>query len=430
MYVPIKIKFIASLALGTGWFFLSTWLALPWIQDFSELVGPVIAVVVIFFLALLPGFLNFFILAAYLLDRRPKPKAVKAWPDISLLIAALNEENLIEDTIDSIMKQDYQGNMEIIVIDNGSSDKTWEILNHLKNEKLVLLQETKRGKSYALNKGIAFAKSDYIVTVDADTYLQRDALTQLVQRQLNAPSHTAAVAGSVYVKNSRESFMTRLQEWDYFHAIATIKRIQSLFQGTLVAQGAFSIYKKNLIQEVGGWPHIIGEDIVLTWALLEKGYRIDFAEDAISFTTVPTTYKGFFQQRSRWARGMLEAFRYHPKVLITPKLPIFFIYWDLFFPGLDLIYFVAFIPGAILACFGYYFIAGPMTLAVLPITLLLHTIFYIRQKKLFKKNNLKVRRNKFGFIMFILFYYAMMVPACLHGYSSELLRITGKWGTK
>lgn len=76
------------------------------------------------------------------------------------------------------------------------------------------------------------------------------------------------------VRNSRETWMTRAQEWDYFQGIAAIKRVQSLCQGTMVAQGAFSLYDTATLREIGGWPDCIGEDIVLSWSILKAGHRI------------------------------------------------------------------------------------------------------------------------------------------------------------
>ena len=95
--------------------------------------------------------------------------------------------------------------------------------------------------------------------------------------QRNAGHHDV-VAGGVMVRNSRATWMTRAQEWDYFHGIAAIKRVQSLYQGTMVAQGAFSLYDTKTLRESGGWPDCIGEDIVLSWGLLKAGYRIGYCE--------------------------------------------------------------------------------------------------------------------------------------------------------
>jgi len=91
------------------------------------------------------------------------------------------------------------------------------------------------GKAHALNEGLVHISNEIVVTIDADTFLHKEAIRRIVTRLITDPSNTAAVAGTVLVKNSRSTFMARLQEWDYFTAIASVKRQQSLYQGTLVA---------------------------------------------------------------------------------------------------------------------------------------------------------------------------------------------------
>lgn len=96
------------------------------------------------------------------------------------------------------------------------------------------------------------------------------SIRYIVGRLFSAPSDVCAVAGTVLVRNSRGNFLARIQEWDYFLGIASIKRLQGMFQGTLVAQGAFSLYKTEAVRKIHGWPDAIGEDIVLTWNLLSN----------------------------------------------------------------------------------------------------------------------------------------------------------------
>lgn len=374
--------------------------------------------------------MNMFLLASYLLDRRPQLNRQVIFPKISILVAAYNEEDNIVETIESISNQDYPNDIEIIVIDDGSSDQTVPLLRNLPLKNLLVLTPEHQGKAGALNFGLQHASHDIILTVDADTYLKRNAFRELVGRLLSDPPNTAAVAGSVYVRNTRDNLLTHIQTWDYFQAIATIKRMQSLFQGTLVAQGAFSIYWKKYVLEVGGWRHCVGEDIVLTWGLLQKGYRVGFAENAISFTRVPIRYKNFFYQRSRWARGMIEAFRQHPYVLWQKKLITMLFFWNLLFPLIDMTYLLVFIPGVIAAFFGCFLIAGPITLAVLPLTLTQNLIFFFGQKKMFKEHGLQVRRDWLGFFLYILFYQFMSLPSSVHGYFMEFFNLKKHWLTK
>ena len=113
-----------------------------------------------------------------------------------------------------------------------------------------------------------------MITVDADTLLYPRAVRQLVARLLSAPPDVQAVAGSVLVRNSRDNLWTRMQEWDYFLGIASVKLMQGLYQGTLVAQGAFGLYRTRAVAAAGGWPDAVGEDIVLTWQLMRQGARV------------------------------------------------------------------------------------------------------------------------------------------------------------
>ena len=115
----------------------------------------------------------------------------------------------------------------------------------------------------------------------------REALRRLVARLESAPPDTVAVAGAVMVRNSRANLLTRMQEWDYFLGIAAVKRMQGLYQSTLVAQGAFSLYRTDELRRVGGWPDAIGEDIVVTWRLMETGDRVLTEPTAVAFTDVP-----------------------------------------------------------------------------------------------------------------------------------------------
>ncbi len=94
----------------------------------------------------------------------------------------------------------------------------------------------------------------------------------------------------------------------------------------------------------------MGEDIVLTWALLKAGYRIGHCEDACIFTNVPENARQFVRQRQRWARGMMEAFRQHPDILLTPRLSTFFVYWNLLYPWLDLAFTLGFCRGSCWPC--------------------------------------------------------------------------------
>lgn len=433
MYLKVNTKFQLALTFAILWSIFSIWASQFWYQDLSAVIGGFLAGFLILFIAIVPGFINAFMIFSLFMDKRPVRKHLDTYPPISILIAAYNEESVIADTLESIAKQNYPGGLEVIFIDDGSKDQTHAVCNQLTSNYpwlKCIQQENNQGKSEALNRALTLASHELIITLDADSYLYKDALVRIVERLQSDPANTCAVAGTIMVRNSRQNWITQSQEWDYFQGIATVKRVQSLNQGTLVAQGAFSLYKKSVVFELGGWPKTVGEDIVLTWAMLEKDYRVGYCEDAVAFTIVPSTVAGFIRQRQRWARGMIEAFKYHPKVLFRKRLTTFFIWWDLLFPAMDVAFTFGFLPGLVLALFGHYWIVGPMTLTLLPLALIMNSVMYGIEEKMFAEQHLRVRRNTLGFFLYMLPYSCVLQPAAVWGYITEIFGTKKSWGTK
>jgi len=432
-YVSVRFKFLLTLTISLVWMAYACALARHWIVDLSIVVGKPLAMLMIFGIAILPGFMNAFMMVGLLLDRRP-PRvqfADSAYPSLTLLVAAYNEQDSILATLESIAAQDYPRPIEVMVINDGSTDRTMELLRSVSYPWLHVIDlKCNGGKANALNVGLRQASYPLTITLDADSYLYRDALRRLVERYLSDPPNTAAVAGAVLVRNSRHNLVTRMQEWDYFHGIAGVKRLQSMFQGTLVAQGAFSLYRTDILRVVGGWPECVGEDIVLTWAILRDGHRVGYCEDAVAFTNVPTTFHQFIRQRQRWSRGLIEAFKAHGSLLFHRRMSTLFVWWNLLLPYMDLVYTLALLPGLLLACFGIYLIAGPMTLLVLPLAFLVNYLMFVIQSRMFRAQHLKVRRNRLGLFVYALFYGMVLQPGCVFGYASELLKLRKRWGTK
>jgi biofilm PGA synthesis N-glycosyltransferase PgaC len=438
VYLPVPAKFLIALSIAVAWTALSVWLSQPWLRDLADVTGWALAIFVITFIAYVPGFMNAFLISTILLDRRPTRCTIEHYPDVSILVACYNEADNIARTITSLASQMYPGRMEILILDDGSTDMTASAARAAILAETVSSGHTFRvvegghniGKAGVLNRGLAMAKADIVLTIDGDGWIYKDAVQRLVERYANDPANTRAVAGAVLVSNSRSNWLTKAQEWDYFHGIAAVKRMQSMYHGTLVAQGAFSLYDRAALNEVGGFPACVGEDIVVTWALLERGYRVGYCEDAIAFTNVPENFKQFARQRKRWSRGLIEAFKLHGRLLFKPRLSTLFVWWNLLFLPLDLVYTFAFIPGLVLALFGYYYLAGILTLLVLPLAALWNYCIFMVQEKMFKKQDLKVRDNIGGFLFYVLGYSVLMQPVCVWGYLSELFGMSKRWGTK
>jgi len=412
---------------------VSFWYSQPWYEDLSREIGVYAAYFIITFIAIIPGFMNAFVAAALFLDKRPKVIDQQKYPPITVLIAAYNEEKSIASTLSGIFLQDYAADIRIIVINDGSSDKTVESIKALQlaHPNLCLIDLGRNGgKASALNHGLKEVSTDIVISIDADSYVLKDGVRHLVGRYLSDPINTKAVAGEILIRNSRENWITKAQEWDYFLGIATIKRIQSLFQGTMVAQGAFSLYERKTLNELGGWPEMVGEDIVLTWKILSKGYRVGHAENALAFTDCPNTLKRFVRQRQRWSRGLIEAFKANPSILFQPRFSTLYVWWNTMFPLMDIAFTFGFLPGIVLAIVGIYWIAGPMTLSLLPMAFLLNWQMYLKGRAMFNEERLKVRANILGFVFYVFAYGLILQPACVYGYFSEFFNLRKTWGTK
>lgn len=440
-YLSIRWKFAVALVVAIAWTMFSVAVASAWMHDLSGLTHPLFALWVLTFVAFVPGFMNAFLATSLLLDHRPPRRTPLAYPGVTILIAAYNEESGIGATLESLANLNYVGPVEALVINDGSRDRTVAEfqaaraeLSFPENISVRLLDfERNRGKAAALNSGLAVASHDLVCTIDGDSRLRSDSLKEIVERFLSDPPGTMAVAGAVLVRNSRANLITAAQEWDYFHGISAVKRMQSMYHGTLVAQGAFSLYRKDALEEVGGWPESVGEDIVLTWAMLEKGHRIGYAEDAIVFTDAPTTFRQFYHQRKRWSRGLIEALQRHRRLLFKRRLSTLFVWWNMLFLPLDLTFTFIFIPGLVAALLGYFWIAGPLTLLLLPLAIVWNGVIFIIQRRMFATKGLKVRRrsvNIAGLLFYVLIYAIVMQPVCLWGYISELTGRRKNWGTK
>lgn len=438
IYVSVRTKFIIALSVACAWMGLSIWLSLQWLDDLEQLIGTTVALFLITFIAYLPGFMNAFLVTSLLLDQRP-PRAKSAnMPGVTVLVPCYNESAAIADTIHSLARQDYAGDVEFLVLDDGSTDDTLErargAVAALEPKRRaffrVVAAERNTGKAAVLNRALPAARFPLVVTVDGDSWLAANGLRRIVERYLSDPPDTRAVAGTILVRNSRKNWITRVQEWDYFHGIAAVKRMQSMYHGTLVAQGAFSIYDTALLRELGGWPDCVGEDIVLSWAILKAGYRIGHCEDALMFTNVPETLSQFARQRKRWSRGLVEAFVRHGNLLWTPRLSTLFIWWNLLFLPMDVAYTFGFMPGLVLALFGYYYIAGGMTLALLPLAVIYNGIMLWTEGRMFRREGLRIRQNLFGFFFYAIGYSLILQPVSIWGYLSELFGLRKDWGTK
>jgi len=269
-------------------------------------------------------------------------------PAVTVLIPAHNEESVIVQTVASVLLSDLK-NIQVIVVDDGSSDKTLELLqsNFGRNEAVQIIHQVNRGKAAALNNALSQAQTEIVVTIDADTEVESDAIRKLL-RHFSDPT-VGAVAGNVKVGN-RSRWLTRWQALEYVTSQNMEKRAFDLLNCITVVPGALGAWRKKAIEDAGGiTADTVAEDADLTIAIRRLGWRITYDEEALAWTEAPETPSALIRQRFRWTFGTLQSFWKHSATLFRwkygtlgwialPNIFIFQIVLPLVSPLLDLLF--------------------------------------------------------------------------------------------
>ena len=433
--------FALAFSLTGAWVGFGVWVSSPWRHELEDALGPILGWTVPILLAYLPGLVIGFMLFTLLVNPYREleltapagPWPARSWPAVTVLIAARNEADAIAPTLERIAGLTYPGPVEVVLADNGSTDRTGELGDEVA-KRLGLdcrrVDETVPGKHRALNTALATVTTPIVVTVDADTMLHRESLTYLVARLTSAPQgqHVCACAGALVAQNPLARFVTRMQQWDYRLGINGVKRMQASYNTALVAQGAFSAYWTDDLRAVSGWPDAIGEDIVLTWALLGSRGIVQYEPVAVGFTVVPERLGRLLRQRSRWARGMLEGLRTHPPPAQPRVLARFVAGIDYLVPFLDIGLIFFWVPGVILFLFGYPLIFGWWSMLLFPITLLIFGFLRRWQERhVFRRLGIEVGKDVRGFAGYLVAYQVLTSAAALRGYAQYLLGATRRW---
>ncbi|HEY5083119.1 MAG TPA: glycosyltransferase, partial [Rhizomicrobium sp.] len=224
---------------------------------------------------------------------------------VTVLIPAFNEEKVIVATIERILASDYP-NLEVLVIDDGSKDHTAYIVrsHFMREPRVEVISIANGGKANALNVGLANARGEVVVALDADTQFESTTISRLV-RWFTDPT-IGAVAGNAKVGN-RINMITRWQALEYIVAQNLERRALSALDTLTVVPGAVGAWRRDVLRELGGFPvDTLAEDQDLTIAVQVHGYRVHFDYTAVAWTEAPATVSGLAKQRFRWAYGTLQ----------------------------------------------------------------------------------------------------------------------------
>jgi cellulose synthase/poly-beta-1,6-N-acetylglucosamine synthase-like glycosyltransferase/spore germination protein YaaH/peptidoglycan/xylan/chitin deacetylase (PgdA/CDA1 family) len=239
-------------------------------------------------------------------------------PSVTVLIPAHNEENVIVQTVSSVLAS-ILPYLRVIVVNDGSADRTGELLDtHFgADERVRIIHQINRGKAAALSAAMSQTDTEIVVTIDADTEVEPDAIQKLL-RHFSDPK-TGAVAGNVKVGN-RSRWLTRWQALEYITSQNMEKRAFDLLNCITVVPGALGAWRKKAIDEAGGiTADTVAEDADLTIAIRRMGWRVSYDEEAIAWTEAPETPSALIRQRFRWTFGTLQSFWKHSSTLFRPK---------------------------------------------------------------------------------------------------------------
>jgi poly-beta-1,6-N-acetyl-D-glucosamine synthase len=240
-------------------------------------------------------------------SRQPAPTTSSL--TLSVVLVGHNEAKSLRMCVESIAEQTINllpGHVEIIVVDDGSTDRMLQIANSLADEgKIdhVLRLEQRGGKSAGINLGISICSGDIVVIADIDTTFDRDALAELIV--YFSDPRVGAVSGNLGVRNAPASLMTRFQAIEYTIGLSLGRCIADALGTISVISGAFGAFRRTALEGVGRLDVEVGEDADVTMKLRRAGWRVRFAPEARALTDVPETVSAFIAQRLRWDRGLI-----------------------------------------------------------------------------------------------------------------------------
>lgn len=286
-----------------------------------------------------------------------------ATPPISVIAPAYNEEATIEQSLRSLLLLNYP-RFEVVVVNDGSKDKTVDVMvekfglmqapvvyqqplqtqkvkalyRSLDNPDLVVIDKANGGKADAINAGINAARHPLVCVIDADSILEPEALMRAVLPFVESP-HTLATGGIIRIVNDCRvesgrvtqigmpaSWLARFQVVEYLRAFLSGRVAMSAFNALLIISGAFGLFRRDAVIEVGGFRHdTIGEDMEIVarlhrhWRDNNRPYRIVFQPDPVCWTEAPETRKILGSQRNRWQRGTCQVLSYHMGMTLRPK---------------------------------------------------------------------------------------------------------------
>ncbi|MFA5831775.1 MAG: glycosyltransferase [Candidatus Paceibacterota bacterium] len=355
---------------------------------------------------------------------------LKRYPIVTIIVPVFNEEKTLAGTILSLLSLDYpKDKLDILVVDDGSTDHTRQVANSFKSHPQVrVFSKTNGGKHTAVNLGISHANGEFIGCLDADSFVDKDALSRIIR--CFEDEKVMAVTPAIKV-HTPENILQEMQSVEYNMGIF-LRKVYGSMNAIHVAPGPFSIFRKEVFDKLGGYVKAHNtEDMEFAMRMHKNHYPIANVYDSYVYTVTPKTVRGLYKQRLRWVYGFLENAKDYRVMIFNKKygnlgmftLPaaIISIFAALFFTGLAIARFVAGMARRIMEIqavgmplrfewphFNWFFVNTSET-AVVVYALSLSTLFVILVGKKLSEGNMKPHINMFYFFLF----YGIIAPAWL-----------------
>ncbi len=355
---------------------------------------------------------------------------LKRYPIVTVIVPVWNEEKTLGGTIESLLALDYpKDKLDILIVDDGSTDNTRQVANTYKTHPEVrVFSKTNGGKHTAVNLGISKARGEFIGCLDADSYVDKNALSRIIR--CFEDSQVMAVTPAIKV-HTPENILQQMQSVEYDMGIF-LRKVYGSMNAIHVAPGPFSIFRKEVFDKLGGYVKAHNtEDMEFAMRMHKNHYPIANVYDSYVYTVTPKTIKGLYKQRLRWVYGFLENAKDYRMMIFNRKygnlgvftLPaaIISIFVALFFTGLAIVRIASSLWRKILEMqaigiplrfewpqFEWFFVNTSETSMVV-YALSLSTVFVILVGKKLSEGNMKPNISMLYFFMF----YGILAPTWL-----------------
>jgi len=254
-------------------------------------------------------------------DHKAKQDFLETNPRVSVLLVGLNEEASIAKAIESLLELRYP-NLEIIVVDDNSTDRMYECAKLYADRGLIKLYKNsaatgRGGRPAGSNLGLHLATGEFILSIDADTSFDSSTILHMI-----GPFHdpqVGIVAGNIKVRNADASIWTRMQAIEYLVSIGLWKTWLNVLGMNILASGAFGAFRRSVLDRVGGWDPELAEDACLSMKAKKLGYQLVFAPQAVAMTAAPVRLPNLVRQRARWDKGCMRTFFRKHRDIMDPR---------------------------------------------------------------------------------------------------------------